>query len=282
MMKNFYFMRTAMQAWVNKSGHDMCLNNLVYFAVTRKNIPLVEMLVRDIHANPNIQRHGDTKETPLHYAIKNNQIEIIKILLASPEINVDILDSYSLGRPPLHNIKGLQQKDCLGILDIFIQAQASVNSKDKKGNTLLHNQSRYLTAKITYKLLTSPTCDINAQNDEGNTPLHEASFLNASVLIEKGADLNIYNHDGDTPLHKSIENKDEIVTKILIRAGANINCRNNKGNTPLHVAAANTYIIGVKDLLAAGAQRNIRNKDSQTAKDLTTNQQILALFRSAP
>jgi ankyrin repeat protein len=61
--------------------------------------------------------------------------------------------------------------------------------------------------------------DVNARDNEGNTPLHRTSSKElASLLIAKGADINAKNNEGETPLHVAGYNKD--VAELLKRHGA--------------------------------------------------------------
>ena len=66
----------------------------------------------------------------------------------------------------------------------------------------------------TMKLILQAGCDVNAVNNEGNTPLHLAvTFKPADpeevvilsemllLLLEMGADLKLANKNGQTPLH---------------------------------------------------------------------------------
>ena len=101
--------------------------------------------------------------------------------------------------------------------------------------------------------------DVNAVDDNGETPLHyviqslnshsldayEESIEIANFLINEGADVNISNADGNTPLHYLIQG--EIIYKIeyqthnmtieliktIINKGGDYDAKNNEGQTPL-------------------------------------------------
>jgi len=85
-----------------------------------------------------------------------------------------------------------------------------MNDKDRDGFTPLHlaanlnagnkEFTRYLSVA---KLLVETKCDVNIQNEDGNTPLHDA-YLQGSkdivnLLIDNGADVNIVNLKNQKP-----------------------------------------------------------------------------------
>ena len=82
--------------------------------------------------------------------------------------------------------------------------------------------------------------DINARNNNGETPLYLAIFHHHSevalILMDKGADINAVNNDGYTPLHVICEDADvdAKVAKKLMEKKPYVNVREKNGNMPLH------------------------------------------------
>lgn len=68
--------------------------------------------------------------------------------------------------------------------------------------------------------------------------------------------VNAQNIDGDTPLHYSIKYKHLDVMQKLLQCGADINCQNRLGESPLHMAVkyADTVTLG---LLIKGDDKDI-------------------------
>ena len=67
---------------------------------------------------------------------------------------------------------------------------------------------------------------------------------------------------------------------------ATLRCRQDAvidedGSTALHLAARGGHVNALKELLTAKADVSIRNKAGQTAADLATDQQALALLAPA-
>jgi ankyrin repeat protein len=88
--------------------------------------------------------------------------------------------------------------------------------------------------------------DVNAKNDDGETPLHMFHGLTGhlrfgyldiiELLIAEGADVNAKDNEGNTPLHMAAYGGVTGSARILIAAGADVNAENNLGMKPLDAA----------------------------------------------
>ena len=58
----------------------------------------------------------------------------------------------------------------------------------------------------------------------------------AKNLIDKGVDINAKNNDGNTPLYMALLFQNEEMVELLIANGADLNAKNNDGLTPLQYA----------------------------------------------
>ena len=122
-----------------------------------------------------------------------------------------------------------------------------------------------------HKMLLDDCTDINTQNVDTRTRLHEAARRGdmeaACSLIQRGVDINKDGGAGWTPLHYAlILNGDISVAKLFIRAGADVNVATAAvGWTPLHLAAALNEPSIVKILLDAGAHVNALSRVIQNS-----------------
>lgn len=92
-------------------------------------------------------------------------------------------------------------------------------------------------------------CDINRQDDRGDTPLHVAghrgSMEAAFILLAYEADVDRANHAGDTPLHAAVRGPYADIVATLVDAGADMDLRNANGETAYEVAT----ILGKKEAI---------------------------------
>lgn len=142
----------------------------------------------------------------------------------------------------------------------------------------------------TIKFLISKGADVNTKDKYGDTPLHDSSnsghLMISTFLIEKGADININNKNGETPLHKSAYHGHFEVAELLINKGANINAVDIANLTPLNFAIwgltsleallselvpnefvkqqMQGFIKTIEILIKNGADVNAKNKDGNT------------------
>ena len=82
--------------------------------------------------------------------------------------------------------------------------------------------------------------DLNATEEDGETPLHVAALRGpketVELLLAKGADVNAKDENGVTPLHWT---ETEEIAELLIANGADVNAKTNDGHTPLDRAILN-------------------------------------------
>lgn len=140
--------------------------------------------------------------------------------------------------------------------------------------------------------------NINAQDDHGNTPLHDAAYWGcpevAQLLIDNGTNVDVQNFIGETPLFDAIRSENQGMIHLLIRNGADINTQaypnvdieklidplNIKsptqmsrkkrkmdvviGRTPLHIAAVVGHAEIAQLLIHNGAHVNVQNNENST------------------
>ena len=170
------------------------------------------------------------------------------------------------GGDPLHH--AVFVGDLAAVVHLLGSAhRADVNAKNNNGNTPL-DTAVFLNHASIVSALAAAGADVNAKGDDGNTPLHTAAFLDrasvVSALAAAGADVNAKGDDGNTPLHTAAYNNKASIVSVLLAVGVDVNAKNDGGSTPLHLAAFTGYASVVSMLIAAGADVNARTNNLST------------------
>jgi ankyrin repeat protein len=103
-----------------------------------------------------------------------------------------------------------------GDLDLLKRSLAHLSIpdtiSDSNGLTLLHSAASYNQKEIIEWLLLTQNVNVNAKDNDGDTPLHHCDQVNAArMLIDQGkADYRIKNNEGQTPLDLKKEEWQEL------------------------------------------------------------------------
>ena len=233
-------------------------------------------------ADPNVR--DEEGRTPLHHAVKDNRLDIVKLLVESGA-DVNAPDNYGL--TPLHYAVHCGYEK---LVDFLLRHGADPNAKDIGGNTPLH-----ISAFEGHPATIILPLELGSRSEEPETYMRIAK-----LLIKSGADVNMKNNGGRTPLHAAVlQNRIDIV-RLLLESGAdpNARCRNlylappDGGElallpasevTPLHMAANGGYEDLVKLLLESGADPTARDSLGRTPAEVAEwsgHRELARLIRS--
>ncbi|KAF2076187.1 hypothetical protein CYY_002487 [Polysphondylium violaceum] len=204
--------------------------------------------------------HQPTDESHLITVIKSNDLEMVQLLLEyynsnkSNEINHLDNDGYT----PLHVAVSSDCSDDL-LTQLIRHPSIQIEVRNVDGNTALHyfcQRFRSPECQKIAQLLIDKGSNVNAQNHNGETPLHKAIFnhsvrlLMVYVLLKNNADVNIVNVAGESPLHYAVRLGRLDVLKILITAGADPTLLSSRGKkSPLLLAEEHNNSPEIVDLL---------------------------------
>ncbi|CAB0031372.1 unnamed protein product [Trichogramma brassicae] len=276
-----YFSRSALDLREKRRGlgKDILRDEqgprpLLSLAVEHCSKGMVELLLRN-GANPNsIDVDGFA---PLHTMCKRDDDGLLEVFLEvdndKHRLRIDIRDSLR-GNTPLHYALVYARRDMLRLL---LRNGADPRLTNAVGNTALHvlcqgyddddQSANVVFSKINGEGVDSWTRQVDARDNEGNTPLHLALRHSheklAEFLLSHGADPNLANGNGSTPLHiicqrgsfvfddNSMETFFEICERVDRRLL--LDSQDKRGRTPLQWAVASLLPEAVDVLLDHGA-----------------------------
>lgn len=239
---------------------------------------LIKRLITEAGANPNVL----TKEgwSPLHMAILDGNIDVVKLLL---ELNANVNVPGGNDQTSLHAATAYQRVNSskgFEIIKLLLQAGASLDSVDKVLGTPLHHVAESGDTNILrFFLHDCPKINrakVNAVNRDGQTPLHLAAMqsnLNVvETLLQAHAKVNALDKQKQTPLHFAAmgRHKDEFkkqslqIIELLLSEGAQIDAIDSNGETPLYQAIEKGNTESVQFLLDAGSAFDVTNSKKST------------------
>ncbi len=111
--------------------------------------------------------------------------------------------------------------------------------RDARGNTVLHLMAAHQVPKNLQPLI-NEGLDVNAINDQGESPLHCASktrcLSNVKLLLNEGSKLNTIDNFGNSALHIAAACGRLNIVEFLTEQGLDISQKNKLGETPLALA----------------------------------------------
>lgn len=281
---------------INQTG-DEDIGGL-YQAIKHNNIKAVKFFIEN-NANVEIATFDGT--TPLVLAIEENKPKIVELLIKEGKANIYGVYAKETEKYPIYCAVKNKNLNIIKILlnnnfdlkrESYILSYAMENSDENIVKYLVENGADMYSYEIT--ALYQAVLNLNPKLVE--------YFLDKGASIEKAGGTDVYgnimmaaagskfNNSNDkspvdlTLLEKSAENSAKITEMLIGKADKNIINDSLEGKTPLIIAVGNSYIDTAKILIENGADVNaidfegwsalsyaVNNGDIEIAKLLLTN-----------
>ncbi|XP_077297995.1 uncharacterized protein LOC143919520 [Arctopsyche grandis] len=231
----------------------------LHVAAEYSHIGLIENL---LNYGMHVDKHDQYNRTPLIYAVRNNSIEVIRVLLdngADPNSPVDV-DPNALGYAAMN---------CAAdVFELLLSKGADPFKVFEENYSLMHFVAGFGNANIVQQLI-DKNVGIDNPDDYGITPLMRAALNNKpeifQLLLNLGADPNAADHEGQTVLFYLTLGDFVDSFKLVLSQGVNPNIPDKKGRSSIHCAAIYGSVKILKLLINKGVDLDIRDEDGKTA-----------------
>ncbi|GAU99720.1 hypothetical protein RvY_10678 [Ramazzottius varieornatus] len=241
----------------------------LHIAVHKGHTAVVRSLLQ-CGAHPSLQ--DSEGETPLHDAVSKKRDEILSLLL---EHNADVSLCNNNGFNTLHHAALRGNPSAMKILLSKLNRPWLVDEQKDDGYTALHLAALNNHLEVAELLVKQAHANMNLLNVNKQTPLHLAVERQHAhvvrMLIKEGCDVNLQDKDGDTPLHEALRSH----TLSQIRRLQDLQ---DVGKLFMGLASQaadhKSSASMAKFLVSHGADLHIKNKKNQSPMDLCPDQDL--------
>ena len=243
------------------------------------NLELVRYLIKVCGCDP--MACSEYKKSPMNTACEAGNLKLVKVLVSD---KVDHQDR--LGNTPLHYACKHQQLEIVRFLTK--EKSCSQNITNKSGQLPLHIACDLQSLELV-KLVSSSQCDVHAKtensvNSSASTPLHIACRHGTLEVIRYLVEQKLCNPQQhrqlytDLPLHKVLEFGDLELLRVLTTY-ENVNYQDECGNTLLHLACKMGKLEVVEYLVKEMNCQQYQNDEQLLPLHIACSQNLLEIFK---
>ena len=230
--------------------------------------PELDVIKTLIQGGVKINIADDDGDTPLHYAVANNNKAVV-IELLKCGANPKILNNR--GATPIFKAKTVD------MINFSLKHKlGSIAEKNKWGNTLLHDAMLSFPAEIEKVKFLVDKINVDTVNNSGKSVLQYLltvdSFLIdieelGEVLVASGADVDLLDNNSRTSLINAIRREDlkTQFIELLIKSSKNISHRDKKNKSAVHYAKHNPFYLEVLSVAGIDLSNVILPNDERSS-----------------
>ena len=251
-----------------------------------------ELLKRGRYDDIDVNCTDEHGNTPLNWACLCGHVDMVRMLISEFQADTTLQDER--GDTPLNVAAyGGEEEVALTLITEF-GCYITIRGLGGFGETLLHSACWGGCLTLAKLLIRDYNADINAQDEDKNTPLHWAARngqheLFLALISEFSWDMTVRNKNGDTILGVGAIISDDTILHTACAAGntqlvnriykhvSPLATNGADGDTFLHKASASGHNECVEALLQLGAPIMLRNAAGKTARDIARGETKLLL-----
>lgn len=186
--------------------------------------------------------------TPLIHAVRKENQAAVDLLLQCQEVDVNVQPTEKPG--PLFTALGEAYRARSFVLMLkLLRKGADASVCNDKKQTLAHYCAHSGFPGLLSLLATDGKCDLNAADEDGDTPLIVAAQSGELGVVGfccgRGVNVNAVNKFGFTALHYAAAKGFGQQIHLLLAAGADASIKDHQGLTPLQLATKKGKMEGI-------------------------------------